>query len=191
MRGEEEASASLPHRRGDPTRWPGAWQAAVIAALMAGLAGYLGRPSAGAFHAEGAPGISRIGEVAPNELPEAAETVSGTPGQMGRTAERDPCGRRLASVTLVRAPSQPPGRIRLQSGNYVSPDFELFDTPVRVAIPFPAPYATGHGMISVIGTTTDAVVALTPSWHAAAHAGIQTREVRWTPVAGCPAAGNR
>lgn len=190
MRSQDQADGSLPRKQGNPARLPGGWQAAVIAALSALLAGYLGRPGGNAPRADGRPSVSRVAEVAPGELPAALETVSGTPGQLAQMAERDSCGRRFAWVTLVRAPGQPSGRIRLQSGSYVSPSFELIDTPVRVAIPFPAPYPTGHGTISVLGTATGAIVALTPAWHVAAQDGMQAREVSWTPAAGCPAAGN-
>lgn len=190
MRSEDQAGASLPRQQGKPARLPGGWQAAAIAALSALLAGYLGRPGGNAPRTEGKPSISRVAEVAPSELPAALGTLSGTPRQLAQMAERDSCGRRLAWVTLVRAPGQPSGRTRLQSGSYVSPSFELIDTPVRVAIPFPAPYPSGHGTISVLGTATGAIVALTPAWHVAAQDGMQAREVSWTPAAGCPAAGN-
>ena len=125
----------------------------------------------------------------PGDLPAALGTVSGTAQQLAQMAEPDRCGRRLAWVTVVRAPGQPPGRIRLRSGSYVSPAFDLMETPVRVAMPYPAPYPTGHGTISVVGATTDAIVALTPAWHVSAQAGMAVQEVTWTPAASCPAAG--
>ena len=188
MRSEDQADAARPHGRDDPARLPGGWQAVLIAALAALLAGYLGRPGRDAPSAKGRPDISRVAEVAPGDVPAALGTVSGTLRQLAELAKRDPCGRRLAWVTVVRAPGQPSGRIRLRSGGYVSPAFDLMDEPVRVAIPFPAPYPTGRGTISVLGATTDAVVALAPSWHVMAQAGTETREVTWTPAAACPAA---
>ena len=189
MRSDDQASASLTSKSRTPARMPGAWQAAVIAILSALLAGYLGRPGDTPSRATAKANVSRVAEVAPRDQIAALNTTSITPSHPPLMAERDSCGRRLAWVTVVRAPGEPSGRIRLQSGSYVSPVFELTGTPVRVAIPFPAPYATGHGTIAVVGTT-DAIVALTPSWHVRANAGIQAREVSWTPVAGCPTAGH-
>ncbi len=162
----------------------------MIAALSALLAGYWGRPGDSAPHPEGKSDVSRVAEVAPGDLPAALGTVSGTPQQLAQMAEPDSCTRRLAWVAVVRAPGQPPGRIRLQSGDYVSPAFDLTDTPVRVAIPYPAPYPIGHGTISVIGATTDAIVALAPPWPVVAQTGVQTREATWVPAANCLAARN-
>ena len=189
MRSEDQVGASLPGNQGNPARLPGGWQAALIAALSALLIGYLGRPGDNAPRSEGRPNVSRVAEVAPADLPAALDTVSGTPQQLAQLAERDSCSRRLAWVTLVRAPGQPTGRIRLRSGNYVSPAFDLTETPVRIALPYPAPYPAGHGTISVVGATTDAMVALTPPWHVLAQAGTDAREVTWTPAPSCPPSG--
>ena len=189
MPNEDQAGASRPRNQGDLARLPGGWQAAAIAALSALLAGYLGRPGDNAPRGEANPNISRVAEVTPDDLPAALNTVSGAPQRLAQMAVRDSCRSRLASVTVVRAPGQPPGRIRLRSGSYYSPAFDLVETPVRVAMPFPAPYPTGHGTISVLGATTGATVALTPPWHVLAQAGTEAREVTWTPASGCGAAG--
>ena len=185
---EDQARASLPGERSQPVRLPGAWQAAVIAALSALSVGFWAGRADPAPGPEGRATVSRVADVTPQDLPAALDTVSGTPQQLAQFRERDACSRRLAWVTVVRAPGQPPGRIRLQSGSYFSPVFDLLDTPVRVAIPYPAPYPTGHGVISVVGATSAAVVALNPPWHVPAQAGVETREVTWTPGDGCPGA---
>ncbi len=182
-------ATSLP-RQGEASRWPGAWQAAVIAALSALLAGYLGRPGAGAPRPDAGSAEfagSRVAEVAPGEMAAALGTLEETPQQAAQAA-RDACGRRLAWVTVMRAPGQPSGRIRLRSGGYISPAFDLREAPVRIAIPYPAPYTTAHGTIATLGATTEAVVALSPPWRVLPQAGLQAREVSWTPAA-CPAAG--
>ena len=188
MPSEVQTRAMPPGKQSKPASMPGRWQAAVIAALSALLVGYWARQSHSALRPEGTGNVSRVADVAPQDVPAALDTMAGTPRQLAQFRERDACGRPLAWVTIVRAPGQAPGRIRLQSGSYISPVFELMETPVRVALPYPAPYATGHGVISVVGATTAAVVALTPPWHVPAQAGVETREVTWTPAGACPGA---
>ena len=119
--------------------------------------------------------ISRVAEVAPQDIPAALETIEGTPQDLARFKAQDACKARLAWVTILHAPGQPTGRIRLQSGHYFSPAFTLTDVPVRVALPFPAPYPIGRGTITVLGTTTDAIVALTPPWHVPAQGTVHAQ----------------
>lgn len=185
----DEERASTPMPRSTSTRLPGLWQAAVIAALSAVTFGYWARPSAGTGNAPTALNVSDLTEVRPDEMTNALTTLNATQDQLRQLQERRSCGDRLAWVTIMRSPGQPAGQIRLQSGRYVSPAFELTDTPVRVALPYPAPYPVGRGTVAVLGTTVDAVVALTPPWPVSAKAGWHAREVTWTPSDDCPRAG--
>ena len=125
--------------------------------------------------------------MAPDEIGAALGTIEGSPEQIARLRDRDGCERRLAVVTVRGVPGQPPGRIRLQSGRYLSPAFDLRATPMRVALPYPAPYPAGRGPIFVLGTTAEAVIALTPPWHVGANPGPHAMEVTWTPAAECAA----
>ena len=186
MPSEVQARDTPSGKQSQPARVPGAWQAAVIAALSALLVAYWARQDESAPRPEQEGSVSRVAGVAPQDMAAALNTVAETNRQLAQFRERDACGRLLAWVTIVRAPGQAPGRIRLQSGSYISPAFDLMETPVRVALPYPAPYATGHGVISVLGATAAAVVALTPPWHVPARAGEETRAVTWTPAAACP-----
>ena len=183
---EAQTRATQPSGQSKPASVPGGWQAAAIAALSALLIRYWAKQSHSELRADERDNVSRVTDVSPQDLPGALDTVAGTPRQLAQFRDHDACSRRLAWVTLVRAPGQPPGRIRLRSGSYISPAFELLETPVRVAFPYPAPYATGHGVISVIGATAAAVVALTPPWHVPAQAGVEVRKVNWTPGGVCP-----
>jgi hypothetical protein len=165
---------------------PGAGAAAIIAIASGLLGGYWAWPKPSAPSSGAA---SRIEEVSQGDLDGALGTIAVPPEQVERFRERDACGRKLAWVTVVRAPGvSAPGRIRLQSGRYVTPAFDLTDVPVRVAIPYPAPYPSGHGTIMVVGATIDATVALSPPWHVQAQAGPQPRQVTWKPSGDCPAA---
>jgi hypothetical protein len=185
MSQEQQDRASLPGPGGH-RGLPGAWPAALIAALAGLLFGAWARTGVQSG-ARAAPAPSLIAEVAPEDIGGALDTVAGSPDQLARYRERDGCERRLAWVTVARSPGQAAGRIRLQSGGYLSPAFDLGETPVRVALPFPAPYPAGRGTISALGTTADAVVALAPPWHVAAQSGAHAIEVTWRPVAGCSA----
>ena len=181
MSGDNRAHASRQQSAGAPARLPGAWTAALIAAVSALIAGAVARPGETADPAASA-GASRMAEVTPDQIDAALETVAGSGEQIATFREREACRRKLAWVTVSRLPGRPAGRIRLQSGKYISPAFELTDVPVRVALPYPAPYPSGRGTISVVGTTSDAAVALTPSWQVLARQGFQSHEVTWTPV---------
>ncbi len=188
MSRDEQAHATRPRTARDQASLPGAWAAALIAILAALIAGSLARPKAETADGAAPPGASRLAEVEQDEVGAALETVAAPPEQVARFRGQEACRRKLAWVTIAGLPNRPAGRIRLQSGKYLSPAFDLTDVPVRVALPYPAPYPTGHGTISIVGTTSDAVVALTPSWQVAANQGVQSREVSWTPAGGCPPA---
>lgn len=71
------------------------------------------------------------------------------------------CKMPLAIVQLTKADTNGGGMIRIRAGSYVSPAFSIGDAPVKVAVPFPAPYATGKGEISIEGTA-GVVAQLTP-----------------------------
>jgi hypothetical protein len=75
--------------------------------------------------------------------------------------------------------------IRLRSGNYISPNFSLTDAPVRVALPYPAPYEAGHGTLSVIAVGGEATVSLLPPWRVVGGSGLASHEVTWHPRIRC------
>lgn len=182
---DHEARTSQARVRGRPALLPGAWPAAGIAALSALALGVWARPDGGAPSTAAGIDVSAVAEVAPQDLEAALDTVSASGEQLAQF-RRDACGHRLAWVTIMRGPGQVPGRIRLQSGPYISPAFDLGEAPARVAMPFPAPYATGHGSIAVLGTTTGAIVSLVPAWHVPTREALHVREVTWRPKDGCP-----
>ncbi len=169
-----------------PAGLPGAWAAAAIAVISALIVGSLALPDGRAADRDAVPGISRLAEVSQDEIGAALETVAVSPEQAAQFRARKDCRRKLAWVTIAGLPNRPAGRIRLQSGRYISPAFDLTDVPVRVALPYPAPYPAGHGTITVVGTSTDANLALTPPWQIAAQQGLQSREVTWSPGGFCP-----
>lgn len=177
---------SRQHARSGLGRVPGIWSALAVLVASAGLFSYVGLTRSTPETTQTAAGQSQLAEVAPADMPDALKTVDESPDQLKQFKDGEACRSRLASITLARDPGQPAGRIRLQSGHYISPAFDLSDAPVRVALPYPAPYAAGHGTISVVGSTASVQVALTPPWHVQPQGGWQARNVTWTPVGGCP-----
>jgi hypothetical protein len=134
-----------------------------------------------------APDVSDLTEVEEPEVAGALTTMnpSNTARAQFREGKDGGCRRPLAWVSLVSAPGEPPSRIRLISGTYFSPVFEVSATPVRVAIPFPAPYETGHGTLTAIDVGGSATISLLPAWRVSAQDGRTTRVVTWHPVKNC------
>jgi hypothetical protein len=57
--------------------------------------------------------------------------------------------------------------------------FQVTDTAQRVAIPYPAPYPAGKGVLAVEGEASGVVISLAPDWRIEALHGMQTLDVWW------------
>jgi len=156
--------------------------------MSALLVGYIAQRNPALFEAASEPSVSRLAEVPREDLAAALSTMDFPLELKARIRDSKNCTVHLAWVTLVSNPGGSAGRIRLRSGGYISPAFSLTEAPTRVAVPYPAPYPKGHGTLFVLGTTEDAVVALSPPWHVLAKDPSHAREVSWTPVGECPGA---
>jgi hypothetical protein len=134
-----------------------------------------------------APSVSDLTEVEAGEVAGALTTMRlpNSAAEQFQRGKDGACRRPLAWVSLVAAPGEPSSRIRLISGTYYSPVFEVSATPVRVAIPFPAPYETGRGMLTAVDVGGTANVSLLPSWRVSAQDGKVTHAVTWQPVKSC------
>lgn len=168
---------------------PGLWPAVAVAALS-GIVCWMWLMS-GAATATAPKGgaeavLGELARVDDRDVSAALATIDGSTAFLTQFKEHaGSCPRPLAWVTLVSAPGEPPGQVRLRSGRYFSPVFNLSDVPVRVAIPYPSPYETGHGKLTVMDVGGGAVVALLPAWHVSARDGDATREVIWHPGSRC------
>ena len=76
--------------------------------------------------------------------------------------------------------------IRVQSGSYLSPPIQLTDASQRLAVPFPAPYAAGKGVMSVVGSAQGVLVFMDPGWKIDSLQGNATRPVYWDTEKPCP-----
>jgi hypothetical protein len=118
-------------------------------------------------------------------LPGVEATLA--PDQAARLMEEARrCREPLARVTLWHSPGTPGGMVSIISGAYHSPRFALSATPSLVAIPYPAPYSSGKGVLSVVGEATDFAIALRPVIMKSDIRGTLLIHVWWTPVGGCP-----
>ncbi len=118
-------------------------------------------------------------------LPQVEGTLA--PDQATRLMEEARrCREPLARVTIWHSPGTPGGMVSIISGAYHSPRFALSATPSLIAFPFPAPYSSGHGVMSVVGEANDFVIALRPTLMNSTIKGTLPIRVWWTPVGGCP-----
>jgi hypothetical protein len=186
MTQDTEARRSAPRRK-HQSALPGMGRAIVIAVISGVLCWFwLGSGRANPFKPT-APDVSDLTEVEEPEVAGAVTTMnpSDTLRAQFREGKEGGCRRPLAWVSLVSAPGEPPSRMRLISGTYYSPVFEVSATPVRVAIPFPAPYETGRGTLTALDVGGSATISLLPAWRVSAQDGRTTRVVTWHPVKNC------
>ena len=186
MTQDTEARRSAPRKKNRATL-PGIGLTIAIA-VISGVISWFWLVSGGANPLKStAPNVSDLTEVEDGEVAGALTSMSLPNAVLAqfREGKDGGCRRPLAWVTLVSAPGEPPSHIRLISGTYYSPVFEVSATPVRVALPFPAPYETGHGVLTAIDVGGRAAVALLPAWRVSAQDGKATRMVTWHPVKNC------
>jgi hypothetical protein len=180
---------TLPSSAGKSGVMPGLWPAAGATILSAALcATWLMSDSifAPARDNTGRVVASELAPLDELEIDGALTTMEIAPAQLARVKERTgTCLLPLAWVTVAAASGQSAETIRLRSGSYFSPVFKLSDMPVRIAIPYPAPYEIGHGTLTVLHEGGDATIALRPAWHLAAGQATTAHEVTWHPDKHC------
>jgi hypothetical protein len=91
----------------------------------------------------------------------------------------------LAWVTLTQRPGGNGGMMRIRSGLYLSPPIKLTPTPQRVAVPYPAPYPAGRGVLTLIGEADRVGLYLTPGGVHDVN-GTYSVNVRWQVRNPCP-----
>ena len=168
---------------------PGLWPVASITLLSAVLCSLWLLSDVAATSAPdnnaGAVG-SELARVDRQDIDGALTTMDGSPAGLARFKERaGSCPVPLAWITVSPAAGPQGETIRLRSGHYFSPDFVLSGAPVRIAIPYPAPYETGHGDLTVLHTGGNATVALRPAWHLSSQDTSVTHEVTWKSSQHC------
>jgi hypothetical protein len=90
----------------------------------------------------------------------------------------------LAWVTLTQRNGHG-GLVRVRSGQYLSPPIKLTTAPQRVAVPYPAPYPTGRGVLTLVGEADQVGFYLTPGGVHDVN-GTYPVNVRWQVRNPCP-----
>jgi hypothetical protein len=132
----------------------------------------------------GLPTEAKLTPIAVSELDAAAGTLI-TSQAAQRVADAKVCKAPLAVLTIVKQAGSPDATIRIGSGDYVSPPFVVTDQPQQVAVPFPAPYQVGKGLMSVMGEGKGITVWMTPGWIIPTLSGIATQNVWWDTRPNC------
>ena len=122
---------------------------------------------------------TKLTPVAVSELDAAAATLVSSQAAQ-RIADAKTCKAQLVVLTIVKKGGAPDTTIRIGSGDYVSPPFLVTDKPQQVAVPFPAPYPVGKGVISIMGEGKDITVWMTPGWTVLRSNGCKRRPTRAT-----------
>jgi hypothetical protein len=166
---------------------PGALPAVAGVALSAALCWvWLGNGSDRAASAASSATVSELSEVNELVIPDALTTMVGSTAFLAQFKDdSSKCRQPLAWVSAEAAPGAKPTAIRLRSGSYISPVFTLSTRPVRIAIPYPAPYEAGHGSLTIIGATNKTVIALSPPWRSPEGASQAIVQVHWVPTKTC------
>jgi hypothetical protein len=185
MTQDTAAKRSAPRRK-DQKAPPGISLIVVIAVISGVLSWYWLATGRANPSKSTAPNVSDLTEVEEHEIAGALTTMNAPNAFLAQFREgKGGCRQPLAWVSLVSALDEPPSHIRLISGTYYSPVFDVSATPVRVAIPYPAPYETGRGALTAIDVGGSAMIALLPAWRVSAQEGRTTRPVIWHPVKRC------
>jgi hypothetical protein len=96
------------------------------------------------------------------------------------------CKAPLAWVSLMQQPGGHGGMVRIRSGSYLSPPIQLTPARQRIAIPYPAPYPSGRGVLSLVGEADRVAFQLTPGVVAQNVTGTYSVNVHWVVRKPCP-----
>jgi hypothetical protein len=94
------------------------------------------------------------------------------------------CKAPLAWVTLTQRNGHG-GMVRIRSGQYLSPPIKLTPVPQRVAVPYPAPYPVGRGVLTLVGEADQVGFYLRPGGISDVN-GTYSVNVRWQVRNPCP-----
>jgi hypothetical protein len=155
--------------------------AAITATVIAGAMATDRTVAASQASSSAEPTLAKVATV---DLAGAAVTLDPAVSQQA-VSDAKACKVPIAWVTLAKLPGGTGGTVRIRSGSYLSPAFAVSDAPQRVAIPFPAPYETGRGVLWMVGEAKGLDVRLYPGWSTPSLDGAAPINVVWTPKDPC------
>jgi len=169
------------------TRMPGLLPAAVVSILAAGVTlAWLMTGATAEGNASAA--TSDLAPVAERDLEDALGTMAGSPAYLAQYRKgADGCAVPLAWVAVSSPGAASNAMVRIKSGGYFSPEFRISEVPVRVAIPYPAPYDSGHGTLTVMHGGSDLLLTLRPAWHIGGQGNMASHRVAWPVSKQCAA----
>jgi hypothetical protein len=159
----------------------------VVGALLTGLvAGIFLAParSVSAILAVHGASEPKLAKLAPSQIAKAIGTLDPATSQQV-VADAKSCKTPLAWITLAREHGKPDGSVRIRAGSYLSPPFHVTEKPQDVAIPFPAAYPGGHGVLWVIGKGKGITVDIDPRWTIDSLDGAAALDVIWDDADPC------
>ena len=161
---QKHSTESTPETAASPRGGVLAVTVALTGILLTGIVAG-GIPGGGAPQPASPNGTAEIATVAPADLIAAMPSLSPITAA-ALISDAKSCRTPLAYMTLSKAAGTTGGAVRIRSGVYLSPLFQVTDAPQRIALPFPAPYTAGHGQIAVEGVAPGLLLTLTPGWSA-------------------------
>ena len=152
--------------------------------VIAGIAAGVLWPRVGDKPSAGVGEESTLEVLVPGDINAALPTLD--PGtSKAAVDDAKNCKVPLAWVTLTQRPGGHGGMVRIRSGSYTSPPIKLTPAPQRVAVPYPAPYPTGRGVLTLIGEADQVGFYLTPGGVHDVN-GAYSVNVRWQVRNPCP-----
>ena len=152
--------------------------------VIAGIAAGVLWPRVGDKPSAGVGEESTLEVLVPGDINAALPTLD--PGtSKAAVDDAKNCKVPLAWVTLTQRAGGNGGMVRVRSGAYVSPPIKLTPAPQRVAVPYPAPYPTGRGVLTLVGEADQVGFYLTPGGVHDVN-GAYSVNVRWQVRNPCP-----
>ena len=152
--------------------------------VIAGIAAAVVWPSVNGDKPAGVGEESTLEVLVPADINAALPTLD--PGtSKAAVDDAKNCKVPLAWVTLTQRPGEHGDMVRVRSGPYLSPPIKLTTTPQRIAIPYPAPYPAGRGVLTLVGEANQVGFYLRPG---GVHdvSGAYSVDVRWQVRSPCP-----
>jgi hypothetical protein len=181
--GQEQPPRPEPPRGKKPGSSRGAWIGIGGAIAIAGIAAIVVLPG---IRGDKPPVVgeeSSLEVLVPGDINAALPTLDpGTSTAAVNDAKN--CKAPLAWVTLTQRNGHG-GMVRVRSGQYLSPPIKLTPAPQRIAIPYPAPYPVGRGVLTLIGEADQVGFYLTPGGVQDVN-GAYSINVRWQVRNPCP-----
>jgi hypothetical protein len=191
---QSEVSPGAPGEQGPPPRQepprgkkPGSGRGIVIGIIgglvIAGIAGAVVVPNIVRDKPPVVGEESTLEVLLPNDINGALPTLD--PGtSKAAVDDAKNCKAPLAWVTLTQRNGHG-GMVRVRSGQYLSPPIKLTPAPQRVAVPYPAPYPVGRGVLTLVGEADQVGFYLRPGGIQDVN-GTYSVNVRWQVRSPCP-----